>query len=107
MPLGTVALLFHRQHLGLSHSVGKERGHKELTVVYRQIVGKVGIMQIVFAKHDALLGLRMDHHACSQFHGDADTIVPYGHLTEIGAFVEGDDAMLRNRVAAYLYRLIV
>ena len=99
--------LTEEQLLGLGDAIRIERSHKELTVVDRHVIRRIGILHVVLSQHDAFLVLGMDDDTRSQLLGLCKTFVPYRHAVEVGAFIECHDTMFHNGVACHSRRLIV
>ena len=91
---GCRLLVEHLAHLHISF--GEEAGHVDLEVLGIGVIGRVGIVQEVLAKDDALGVLSMNHDTGCKVAGLREALVPNGHLVEVRTLVETQDAMFHN-----------
>ena len=91
---GTLGLVVEK--LPALGAIGEQGCHVELETVTLGLVGGVGILYVVLP-YDHALGIGgMDYNPGGKVAWRGESRVPYGHLVEVGAFVEAYDAVLYN-----------
>ena len=96
MACRSIVLLVEELVVGVVDTVREENAYKDLGVVDLDVVGWVGIAHVVLGKSLGLGVFLVDRETSGEVGRVGETFVPNGHLIEVAAFVERDDAMLRH-----------
>ena len=104
---GTIVLLVEELVVSVVDALREEYTHENLRVVHLDVVGRVGIAYVILGKGLALGIFLMDRETGSEIGGMGQAIIPYGHLVEVAALVERDDAMLYHVLLVAYGRWVV
>ena len=93
---GTIVLLVEELVVSVVDALREEYTHENLRVVHLDVIGRVGIAYVILGKGLAPGIFLMDRETGGEIGRSGQAVIPYGHLVEVAALVERDDAMLHH-----------